>query len=157
MRTSLRLLLGSVLAVLCLVVAGATPASAAPAQMRRPMWEVSWPLGYIAPTCMTKNVQLASGTYLWESYVRLAKQTSWGVDYAHISRHQERPYLRGGEYRWSTCIGYDAANGWIHSNSLTELATGGVARKHTEVNTNAYDYLWEYGANLWQCDTESVC
>jgi hypothetical protein len=109
---------------------------------------------------MTRNIDLAAGNYLWEGFERLVDENHTGFDRG-VERVQKIIYLRAGTYRWSTCLGYDDLNHWTHSNSLTELATGGVARMHPsrigETSVPTYDYIEGFGANLWRCSTEPVC
>jgi hypothetical protein len=160
LRTLRRLLACSILAVLCVVASGATTASAAPAQMERALWEEISRISWYPPNCMTRNIDLAAGNYLWEGFERLVDENHTGFDRG-VERVQKIIYLRAGTYRWSTCLGYDDLNHWTHSNSLTELATGGVARMHQsrigETSVPMYDYIEGFGANLWRCSTEPVC
>jgi len=169
MRTVRRLILCSVLAVLGAVGTVTTPATAAPAQMVKDIWEPTNPASPSAgPTdCMTRDIYLAAGNYLWEGHQRLLDRSTSG-DYYHTFRIQENVYLREGWYRWSTCLGvtYPGCTGpggggcayWQHSNSLTERSTGGVARMHGKVPDDlGYEYITRYGANLWRCATEPVC
>jgi hypothetical protein len=176
MRTTRRVLVCSMIVMLCVIGSGASVASAAPAQLYR---GVSFPSNasnhpgrdgdrvcVLTNGSPNRRIVLEAGDYLWESYERMVNRTP-SDDYYTIHRAQDTFFL-SGEYRWSSCLTYTVQLGctapgggcvwWVNQSRLTDVDTGRTLYMTSYPPEHGpYEEITGIGSNLWQCSAEPVC
>lgn len=156
-RTARRLLACSLLAVIAVVGAGITPASAA-TYNGEDVWEERDASPVRATSyCNTRTLTYRAGTYRWVAGIN-AGEPGGGLAPGEPWVAERRLYLNG-TYDWTTCMNryYSSAGGyyyWAVGSRLTNVVSGGKATiqgtvPHASASCPRCTIIYHFGSVLF--------